>query len=143
MPELSVLADALLSTLPRDPSAPHYTEESFQRKLRVQHRREASRPLPEQRQGLVELYHNEWADVTENAGMTDRQAEVVQMRLSGHTYEQIGLVYGHSKQGAQSIFFQAAKKLARAWVSNPYGGLPSIYEQECRRGLKRQSQHLQ
>ena len=138
MPEVSLLADALLSQVPRDPASPHYTEESFRRKLCNQHRREGSLPLPMERQGALELYRNEWAEVTENACLTDRQAEVVQMRLNGHTFEQIGQEFNHSKQGAQNIFFQATKKLARAWVSNPYRGLPAVYDEECRRGLKRQ-----
>ena len=139
MPEISLLADAMLSHVPREADAPHYTEGSFRRKLGNQHRRECALPLPIERQGALDLYRNEWAEVTESARLTDRQAEVVQMRLSGHTFEQIGQTFGHSKQGAQNIFLQAAKKLARAWVTNPYRGLPAVYDQECRRGLKRQS----
>ena len=59
MPEVSLLADALLSQVPRDPASPHYTEESFRRKLCNQHRRECSLPLPMERQGALELYRNE------------------------------------------------------------------------------------
>jgi DNA-directed RNA polymerase sigma subunit (sigma70/sigma32) len=139
MPEISLLADALLSQVPRDPKSPHYTEESFRRKLGNQTRRESQLPIRTERQGALDLYRNEWCDVTEAAGLTERQSEVVQMRLSGHTFEQIGETFGHSKQGAQNIFMQAAKKLARAWISNPYRGLPSVYEQECRRGLRPQN----
>lgn len=138
MPIESLLADALLSQVPRNPQSPHYTEESFKRKLNNQARRESQLPLRTERQGALDLYRNEWCEVTEAAGLTERQAEVVQMRLSGHTFEQIGDTFGHSKQGAQNIFFQAAKKLARAWITNPYRGLPSVYEDECRRGLRRQ-----
>ena len=139
LPELSVFSDALLSQIPRDPSAPHYTEESFRRKLSNQQRRESNLALPVERQGALDLYRDEWADVTESAGLTDRQREVVRMRLSGHTFEQIGQAFGHSKQGAQNIFFQGAKKLARAWIEYPYRGLPAVYDEECRRGLKRRT----
>lgn len=134
---LSQAADALLSKVERDPSAPHYSEDSFRRKVDDSNRRTHLLPLPLGGKESNYLLQSEWADVVEASCLTRRQCEVFAMRLAGHTFEQIGLRHGHSKQGAQNIFFQAAKKLARAWVHYPYRGLAQVFREEVRRGAPR------
>lgn len=134
-PPLSQLADDILRTVPRDAEAPHYMEDSFRRKLEEAGRRESQMGLPRVRLGSIYLYRQEWADITERACLTRRQLQVVTLRLEGHTFEQIGEKYGTSKQGASRVFFQGAKKLAKAWLEYPYRGLPAAYEEETSRGL--------
>lgn len=136
LPEVSLIADALLACIPRDRNCPHYSEESFRRKLKGQQAREINLPLTIGRMGAIELYRSEWIEITEAACLTPKQLDVVKMRMEGHTFEEIGRTFGHSKQGAQNIFYQGAKKLAKAWMDYPYRGLPNVYEEECKRGLK-------
>ncbi len=134
-PPLSQIADDILRQVPRDPQAPHYIEDSFRRKLQDADKRESNLALPRARQGALYLYRQEWADITEAACLTRRQHQVVALRLAGHTFEQIGTKYGTTKQGASRVFFQGAKKLAKAWLDYPYRGLPAVYEEETSRGL--------
>lgn len=132
---LGYLADRFLAACERDPVAPGYSENTFRRKLKLAHRRESRSPIPRTRGGTVYLLEKEWIDVTERASLTDRQIRVMQLRLEGETFESIGRKFGHTKQGAQRVFLQGAKKLARAWLGNPYRGLPAAYDEEVRRGL--------
>lgn len=133
--KLDHAADALLADVPRDRDAPHYRENTFRRKLDLAARRESSQPLPKIREGSVYLLQKEWLEITESARLTQRQSDVLRLRLEGHTFEEIGQRFGHTKQGAQRIYHQGAKKLARAWITYPYRGLPSTYESEVTRGL--------
>lgn len=134
-PPLSQIADDILRSVQRDPEAPHYVEGSFRRKLDEATRRESQMALPRVRPGALYLYRQEWADITEAANLTKRQLQVVSLRLEGHTFEHIGDKFGTSKQGASRVFFQGARKLARAWLDYPYRGLPSVYEEETTRGI--------
>ena len=132
---LSQIADDLLRSVPRDPGAPHYIEDSFRRKLDDATRRESNMALPRVRLGALYLYQQEWADISERACLTKRQHQVVSLRLEGYTFEQIGDNFGTTKQGAARVFFQGAKKLAKAWLDYPYRGLPAVYDEETSRGI--------
>jgi len=132
---LGYIADKLLATAERDSSAPGYTDNTFRRKLNLAHHRESRLPLPRTREGTAYLLQREWIEVTERARLTPKQILVMQLRLEGETFDSIGRKYGHTKQGAQRIYVQGAKKLARAWLTNPHRGLPAVYDQETRRGL--------
>lgn len=132
-------ADMLLARVERDPWAPHYRESTFKRKLYDSNRRALNLPLPSGGLESNILLQSEWADVIEAANLTDRQLTILGLRLEGYTFEQIGELGGHTKQGAQNIFFQGAKKLARAWMDYPYRGLASVYRDEVRRGAKSRS----
>lgn len=130
---LSSLADALLSTVERDRNAPHYGESVFARKMRLAQRRDRTvRPTqgPSQCPYLLRV---ECLEVFQAAQLTDAQSEVLLLRLEGRTWEEIGQLRGHTKQGAQRIFTQASRKLRRAWVEYPYRGLPRVYEDEVKR----------
>ncbi len=82
------------------------------------------------------LLANECREVYHRAKLTKRQSKVLEMRLGGWTFEEIGKKRGHSKQGAQHIFLQALKKLARALRVYPYKGLSEVYQDELRRGCR-------
>lgn len=138
-PPVSLIADALLDCIERDTDAPHYREDRFRRKLQTAHERELRLPLPETGLEAREILRQQWNEVVDGAGLTDRQLEVVGMRLEGFTFEQIGSVRGTSKQGAQNVFFQAAKKLVKAWMEYPYRGLDEVYKGEVQRGLPQAS----
>ncbi|MBS1721939.1 MAG: hypothetical protein JSS66_02910 [Armatimonadetes bacterium] len=127
-------ADVLLARVGRDPLAPHYSEDSFRRKIEESNRRALLLPLPYGGKEWNYLLQREWAEVIEAAQLTERQLQVLALRLEGLTFEEIGLRWGHSKQGAQNIFFQGAKKLVRAWMEYPYRGLASVFREEVRRG---------
>ncbi len=134
---LSLAADELLSRIERDPRAPHYSEDSFRRKVDASNRRASTIPLPMGGKEAQYLLQQEWAEVVEAADLTQRQLDVLAMRFAGYTFEAIGAKGGHTKQGAQNIFFQAAKKLARAWMNYPYRGLSQVFREEVRRGSRR------
>ncbi|CAN5516490.1 hypothetical protein BH11ARM1_BH11ARM1_18010 [soil metagenome] len=80
------------------------------------------------------LLATECQTVYDNAKLTPRQASVLQMKLSGYTFEEIGERRGSSKQSSQNIFLQAVKKIARALHVYPYAGLADVYNSETRRG---------
>lgn len=132
-PCLAAQAEELLRSISRDPSRPHYGEESFRKKLITARNRERRLPVTGECRGSDALVESEWAAVQRMACLTPVQEEVVAMRLEGHTFEHIGHVRGHTKQGAQNVFFQAAKKLIRAWMDYPYRGLHQVYREEIRR----------
>lgn len=133
---LSFLSDALLALCERSPDRPHYSEATFQKKLSVARRREAAMPLPASPGVTDGLFRKEWQFILKHAGLTERQRDVCLQRLAGWTFVEIGRQGGHSKQGAQNIFFQALKKIRSAWRVYPYAGLSSIYRQEVSRGAR-------
>lgn len=135
MSELSFLADALLALCERDRTAPFYTDDAFRDKMRRADRREAAHAHLVM--GIVSqpLFLHECADVIRQAGLTERQHDVIRQRLAGRTFEEIGRRGGHSKQGAQNIYLQGLKKLMRSFDTYPYRGLGEVYRDETRRGL--------
>lgn len=132
--QLSYVADTLLALVPRDKEFPHYSEHSFQRKLIQSAQRDRGVKLRACEPGWAYLLDKEWAAVVAAAKLTPRQKEVFLLRLTGWTFESIGQKGGHTKQGAQSIFLQAVKKITRSMDSYPYLGLADVYRQENRRG---------
>lgn len=129
---LSILADQLLARVAREPSCPHYTESTFERKL-ARCRQRAPRLPP----GSFDVPYDfllarEWAAIIGRAGLTRRQMEVLMLRLQGRSFEEIGGRFGHTKQGAASILRQAVVKLRRAEAAYPYVGLASVYREETR-----------
>jgi hypothetical protein len=126
-------AEEILKSIHRDPERPHYREDSFRRKLAAARGRERRLPVTIGCRESGHLVESEWSEVKRLAGLTPVQEEVVAMRLEGHTFEDIGRIRGHTKQGAQNVFFQAAKKLAKAWMEYPYRGLHEVYRSEVRR----------
>jgi DNA-binding NarL/FixJ family response regulator len=135
--DLRFVADALLALCEPDPSRPFYSEEAFDHKLKLAYHREPKLI------GLILVKHlqddllaHECEDVLDAAGLTCRQLEVLQMRIEGYTFEEIGARGNHTKQGAQNIFVQALKKLGRSCRVYRYEGLSEVYRSELRRGLR-------
>lgn len=135
--DFGFVADALLALCERDNEKPFYSDEEFRHKLIKASRKEpfaSQLPLAEGHQVLL---HDECCAVFEKARLTKRQADVLTRRLEGFTFEEIGDTAGHSKQGAQSIFVQALKKLSRSFHVYRYTGLSDVYRKETRRGVRR------
>lgn len=132
--QAAFIADALLALCERSPERPYYTEFAMRGKLARADKREPlyGHLLLGRRDDA--LLRSECAAVFEIARLTTRQQEVLWMRLEGWTFEEIGTKRGHSKQGAQHIFVQALKKLARSFRTYPYQGLSEVYRRETKRG---------
>lgn len=135
--QLAFVAEALLALCDRCPERPFYSEDAMRGKLKRAQVREPlyAHLIVGRREDP--LLRDECADVIAIARLTQRQAEVVAMRLEGYTFEEIGRSGGHSKQGAQNIFVQGIKKLARAFRVYPYRGLSEVYKIEVKRGVKK------
>lgn len=131
--DLRFIADALVALCQKDNQAPFYSEAAFEKRLR-RHERRDSLLAKVLRVRQDTLWADECRDVLANANLTARQSHVLNLRLEGFTFEEIGNACGHSKQGAQSIFLQALKKLTRAFHVYPYSGLSDVYRWEVKRG---------
>lgn len=141
--DLAFAADALLDLCAEDARAPYYKEEY----LRVKMERESARePLYEQlvpRTGASEILRRECAALISRAGLTERQMRILGLKLDGRTFGEIATRLGTSRQGAQQVFSQGIKKIARAWRVYPYAGLSDVYRREARRGLARACKGVQ
>lgn len=131
--DLSFVADALLALCVRERDAPFFTEDGFEAKLHRIRCREtvsAGELISERVDSLLGV---ECRDVLREAGLTDRQREVLDLRLEGFTFEEIGQIGRTTKQGVQSVFIGALKKVARTFRDYPYAGLSEVYRSEVRR----------
>ncbi len=135
--DFSFVADALLALCERDREAPCYSEKQIYLKMKKAQWREPFAAQLMIAGGHDVLLQEECQDVFKEARLTERQAEVLASRLEGFTFEEIGEVGGHTKQGAQSVFVQALKKLTRAFHVYRYRGLSDVYRREVRRGANR------
>ena len=129
----------LLSHFPRERESPFYREPHFERKLKISNARASEmRTRFQSPHYLVKefnfLKHRELKEIYKRARLTHRQCQVVNMRASGYTFDEIGQFFQHTKQGAQRIFTQALRKLHRAFNVYPYVGLGEVYRQELKRG---------
>ena len=137
--DLAFVADALLALCEKDRRAPFYGEEAFKTKLKRSFEGDALFEHLLSRTGHDELLQHECIGVFRHAHLTRRQSDVLHLKLEGFTFEEIGHRAGHTKQGAQSIFSQALKKLVRSFHVYPYAGLSDVYRRETRRGLRPQA----
>ena len=135
--DLSFVADALLALCEKPQTRPFYSEEGMRIKLKRADWRDPLYGHLLQQKGADPLLQNECDEVFRSARLTARQTEVLMRRLEGWTFEEIGQEAGHSRQGAQHIFVQALKKIARAFRVYPWKGLAEVYRWETRRGLSR------
>ncbi len=131
--DLSFVADALLEMCAKERTAPFLTEEGFERRLQRFQSRER-RPAEELISGRGDaMLSVECRDVMQGAGLTERQREVLEMRLDGFTFDEIGQFRRITKQGAKSVFIQALKKIARTFRDYRYAGLSEVYRSEVKR----------
>lgn len=135
--DLKFVADALLALCEKAPQRPYYSEEGLRAKLKRAERKDPLYGHLVHHRGEDPLLKSECAEVFSRARLTPRQSEVLLRRLEGWTFEEIGNSAGHSKQGAQHIFIQALKKIARSFHVYPFRGLSEVYRWETRRGSPR------
>lgn len=131
--DLSFVADALLALCERETEAPFYTEGGFEAKLKRLRSREtdwAGELVAGRGDRMLAV---ECRDVMRAAGLTLRQREVLDLRLEGYTFEEIGRRGRTTKQGAMNIFVQALKKITRTFRAYPYAGLSEVYRSEVKR----------
>lgn len=137
-PYVNLPADAFLAAQPRSKEAPFFIESTFAYKLRRDRSRTFKRGPelgdPVERQ----LLRDEWEDVRSRADLSAREALVVQARLSGETFEEIGHRLAITRQAAHLVWQGAVTKLQRARASSPYTGLRDVYLSEIRRGKRTQ-----
>lgn len=135
---LSREIESLIARIPQDPSAPFYLEDTLRRKLdrsAVRALRQAEDPCS--LRPVQALIDSEWADIVAAANLTERQRQVLALRMEGVTYVEMGERFGITKQSAQNTYTQAAKRIARAWMDYRYHGLAEVYHQETHRGVRR------
>jgi hypothetical protein len=131
--DLSFVADALLALCARERDAPFYTADGYEAKLQRNKRREIE-SISELVSGRVDsLLGVECRDVLRKAGLTPRQRDVLDLRIEGFTFEEIGHMGRTTKQGAMRVFIQALKKVSRTFAAYPYAGLSEVYRSEVRR----------
>ena len=134
--DYSFIAEALLALCEKDRKAPFVSERRLEQKLRKgEETDEVALQLARKRPDDT-LLENECQEIVNMAKLTQRQTRVFRLRLQGHTFDEIGKGAGHSKQGAQSIFIQALKKIVRAFRVYPYSGLSDVYRWEVHRGAR-------
>jgi hypothetical protein len=132
-------ADRLLTILARD-NYPHFTNPTFKRKLLRSRARERYRfvaPAPVE-EAVAFLQRSTLASIIAAARLTRRQAEVLDARAEGATWDEIGRRFRQSKQGARRVFLQAVGKVRNAWRLSSMVGIDEVYRSEVRRrGLNR------
>jgi hypothetical protein len=137
--DLRFVADALIALCEKDAKRPFYGEASFNLKLKKADQREPLVGHLLQPDNDDDLWRDECKSVFDQAKLTQRQYEVLCQRLDGWSFEEIGRCGGHTRQGAQSIFVQALKKIRRAYHVYPFVGISEVYRSEIRRGAKPRS----
>ena len=131
--DLSFVADALLALCAKERDAPFFTEGGYEAKLN-RHRSRESAVAGDLATGRVDsLLGVECRDVMRGAGLTAHQREVLDLRLEGFTFEEIGEHRRTTKQAAQNVFIQALKKVSRTFREYPYAGLSEVYRSEVKR----------
>ena len=131
--DLSFVADALLALCVPEKDAPFCTEDGFEAKLQRWRWREGGAADEIAARRVDSMLAVECRDVVRGAGLTPRQREVLELRLEGFTFEEIGTFGRTTKQGAMSVFVQALKKISRTFRDYPYAGLSEVYRSEVKR----------
>jgi hypothetical protein len=132
--DLAFVAEALLEMCATERKPLFYTEYRYKKKLRREQRREPVYEIILRQHGHDPLLESECRGVYGSAGLTARQLFVVEMRVAGHTFDEIGKALGNTKQATQHIFVLALKKIANAFHVYPYTGMSDVYRSETRRG---------
>ncbi|MCS6829351.1 MAG: sigma factor-like helix-turn-helix DNA-binding protein [Armatimonadota bacterium] len=139
------LSDLLLKLAGRDECYPAYPESRNAQREQVDALRASQ---------LACLHHNlqvdavnflrrrEIALMLENASLTPRQREVVELFLHGYTFEEIGQQWGISKQAAHKLFLRACEAIRRSWMRSPLYGLTLTYHESTLRHYARRTRWL-
>lgn len=133
--DLRFVADALLAIVGQDEKAPFELDSLVRRHAMSAQGTKAFVQMAANRRPDDQLLANECREVYERASLTKNQAEVLDMRLMGLSFEQIGRCKRSTRQGAMQVFLHAIKKIGRVMRVYPYVGLSDVYRSEVRRGL--------
>lgn len=133
--DLQFLADALLAIVGPNPGSPfsYDTLASYKPQMGPHKMHEFVR-ISSSRRPNDEMWELECIEIYQRAELTKNQAEVLEMRLLGLSFDQIGHIKSSSRQGAMQVFLQAIKKIGRVMRVYPYVGLSDVYRSEIRRG---------
>jgi len=131
--DLKFVAEALIALCQPDPDRPCYEDADLIRKERARLDRDALWRRLSRHRPSDPLLQRECQEILTEADLTDRQAIILQLRLDGVSFDEIGYRHGGSKQSVRSGFIHALKKLRRAILRYPYLGISDTYRQETRR----------
>jgi hypothetical protein len=131
--DLEVLSDLLLRLAGRDERYPAYPESrNAQREAADEQRASQLHFLHRhlQRDAVGFLRQREIALMLQQASLTERQREAVELYLCGYTFEEMGHRWGISKQAAHKLFLRACEAIRSRWQQHPLCGLTRTYA-EC------------
>lgn len=123
--------------VPPDEERPFFSDAGLERRIAYSRRQALIHA------GILNQDHSnpfkngELRSILKEAKLTRRQYEVIKLRASGLTFEEIGKLWNRTKQGAQRVYQQAVRKLQRARRVYPFTGLNEVYRQEIHRGGNR------
>lgn len=138
-------AETLLQRVERDPEAPHYSAQTFHRKLEIDRSRamkHASRWVCGTLLGHAGgreakyLVTSELLGVLAAAKLTPNQLITLRAWATGLSFAAIAQTEHTTKQAVQRRFQRALVKIERAYRCYRYVGLAQIYENETRRGSR-------
>jgi hypothetical protein len=133
--DLSFVADALLALVGEDPANPFDFYLVPRPRPMTPSKISAFVHLASNRRPADVLLEDECGEILKQAKLTANQAEVLDLRLNGVSFDEIGLRRGATRQGAMRTFLHAVKKIGRVIRVYPYKGLSDVYRHEIRRGL--------
>ncbi len=136
---MSFVADALLALVGEDSAAPFELDSVRNNQTTHGKPLDAFIQLAVAKNPGDELFEVECRQIFDRAKLTKNQAEVLDLRLVGLTFEQISRCKGNSRQASMTTFLTAIKKIGRVMRVYPYTGLSEVYRLEVRRGLKKGS----
>lgn len=132
--DLSFVADALLALVGEDPANPFEFDLAPRPRPMTPSKNSAFIHLASHRRPADVMLEDECGEILKRANLTAIQAEVLDLRLNGVSFDQIGMRRGATRQGAMRTFLHAVKKIGRVIRVYPYTGLSDVYRHEIRRG---------
>ena len=137
--DFSFVADALLALCGESQGAPFLLNDHFEIKAKADRRTDWFLEMANVRRPSDVLFQEECRAIVRKAELTNNQAEVLDLRLNGLSFDQIGRRRGKTRQAVMKIFLQAIKKIGRVIRVYPYAGLSDVYRYEVRRGSRNRS----
>ncbi|HMS54369.1 MAG TPA: sigma factor-like helix-turn-helix DNA-binding protein [Fimbriimonadaceae bacterium] len=132
--DLKFVADTLLSLCEAPPDAPFLHERKLVRRQAREEEGEVIYVNFASGRRYDELMRGECMAIFEQAKLTERQRDVVVMKLDGWTFQEIAESKRTTKQSVHTCFLHGIKKLRRALHVYPYTGLSEVYRAELKRG---------
>ncbi len=143
--DLEVLSDLLLRLAGRDEHYPAYTEARTAKREQVD-AQWASRLAPLHHHPQVDavdfLRRREIAMMLQQAPLTARQRQAVELFLQGYTFEEMGKRWGISKQAAHQLFLRACEVIRHSWQQHPLHGITRTYRESTLRHYARRTRWL-